>query len=593
MTNLEHAQNYAVRGWRVLPLHWIKEDGSCSCGKRSCESPGKHPIAQLAKFGSRSASNNVATVGDWWGVMPKANVGIATGKESGLVVLDVDPRHGGSESIKWLIEEHGDFTQTLAVKTGSGGLHYYYRHPGFDVSNSAGALSEGIDVRGEGGYVVAPPSNHASGGSYGWAFDDSERGVAAMPGWIASKGNNEMPVVATRIPDMIAHGTQHHALVSLAGTMRRRGMGAEEIYAALTVTNRTRCERPGPEANIRRIAESVCQYEPEEIIGAVTDIEKMLSAEGEPLVVSLADSIAEALERTREAKALGGRMPGLSFGFERIDKMTNGAKPGELIVVAARPSMGKTALSVQLSETFARQKPGLIFSVEMARLAVTDRFLSADSHIDSQRLASGHISDDEMAVLERTASRLSELPVGINDDGSMTTRLMAQIIENEGNVGWVVVDYLQMLRAEGRDNREQEVASISRDLKAIAKRFNIPVIAPTQLSRKNEARTDKRPQLSDLRESGQIEQDADIVMFIHRPERYGEEHVEVGGRYIPADGMALLMIAKQRNGPVGDVALAFEDTIARFSDYDYLRGVVKKETKGISYSYTKPQEVPF
>lgn len=554
--------NYLQRGWKVIPLYWIR-DGRCTCN-RACESPGKHPIPKLAPNGSRSATGNPQTAKDWWKMFPEANVGIATGEESGLVVLDVDPRHGGSDSIQDLIERHGNFTHTLSSQTGSGGYHYYFRHPGYLVRNSVGALGQGIDVRGEGGYVVAPPSSHAEG-SYGWVYDDID--ISAMPGWISAKDNTKSSA-PTKIPGMIPKGVQHDTLVSIAGTARRRGCTENEIYALVSEVNK-RCEEPGPDSNMRKIASSMMQYSPEEIIGVIEEVKTDLS--GQPAFVSIGDAVREALERADKLRGTN-KLPGLEMGFDMLDDMLLGAQPSELIVLAARPSMGKTAMAVQLARTLAPQSPGAIFSIEMARLAIANRFLSAESEVDSQDIRRGSLTDGAFDALVRAASSLGDLPIYLNDESGITTRRMLTTLSEIDNLGWMIVDYLQLAEvAEKNQLREQDVAEISRDLKGIAKRYDIPVIALAQLSRKNESRGDKRPMLSDLRESGQIEQDADVVLFIHRPEKYGETHMEAGGATVKSAGLAEIIVAKQRNGPVGSVVLCFEEKLARFTDYDRIK----------------------
>ncbi|MDZ4345727.1 MAG: DnaB-like helicase C-terminal domain-containing protein [Candidatus Binatia bacterium] len=553
---MDDALKYVERGWKVLPLHWIKE-GKCSCGK-DCGTPGKHPVSKLTPNGVSNATGNQQIVRDWWGIVPIANIGVATGEASNLVVLDVDPRHGGS--VQDLISKHGNFTKTLGVKTGSGGYHYYFRHPGFLVRNSVGALGEGLDVRGDGGYVVAPPSVHVQG-SYAWAFDADDE-IAAMPGWLSAKDNTRTSAPAG-LPEMIKKGVQHDTLVSIAGTVRRRGCSESEIYALISEVNR-RCQEPGPDSNLRKIAASMMQYQPHEILGVMDDIRV-----AGPAFTPISDIVLEAVERADKARKSGGKLPGLETGFDKLDDMTLGLQDSELIVIAARPSMGKTAFAVQLARTLAPQRPGAIFSIEMAKLALGGRFLSAESSVDSQKIRAGRLNETEFNALIKAAESLSSLPIFINDEGAITTQRMGSAVSEIDELGWVIVDYLQMAQTvEKTSNRQEDVAAISRDLKSIAKSRSVPVVALAQLSRKNEIRSDKRPMLSDLRESGQIEQDADVVLFIHRPEKYGEVEMECGGVTIKTEGLAEIIVAKQRNGPIGSLVLSFEDEFARFRDYD-------------------------
>ncbi|MEW6474294.1 MAG: bifunctional DNA primase/polymerase [Actinomycetota bacterium] len=178
MRTRDAALAYALRGWAVLPCHEPASRGACSCGRADCTSPAKHP---RTRRGLNEATTDPETVAAWWRRWPSANLALRTGAASGLVVIDVDPAHGGDASLARLVAEHGPLPRTLTVATGSGGRHYYFAHPGQPVRNSAGVLGPGLDVRGDGGYVVAPPSRHITGGTYQWA---NEAGPEALPAWL-------------------------------------------------------------------------------------------------------------------------------------------------------------------------------------------------------------------------------------------------------------------------------------------------------------------------------------------------------------------------------------------------------------------------
>ena len=215
MTNLETALNYAKRGWAVLPLHFPTDRG-CSCGRADCTSPAKHPFHKFAQNGANSATINQQSISDWYGSVPTLNVGIACGVNSDLVVLDVDPKHGGKESLKALREKYGsDFTKTLTVITGSGGGHFYFRANGKTIKNSAGRLGSGLDVRGEGGYVVAPPSVHMSGGIY--RFHDENAPLLEAPDWLVAESLTIGSDGAQAVEGVIPQGMRHQSLVSLQG----------------------------------------------------------------------------------------------------------------------------------------------------------------------------------------------------------------------------------------------------------------------------------------------------------------------------------------------------------------------------------------
>lgn len=263
---LECANEYIRLGWKVLPLYTIV-NGRCSCGKPNCSSPGKHPITPN---GVKDASSDPDIIKRWFDNGISFNIGVATGTASGLVVLDIDPRHGGDESIKQF-----DIPKTLEVITGSGGRHYYFTIPeGIEIRNSAGKIAAGIDVRGEGGYVVAPPSVHASGNEYKWAVDP--RAVQPVP-WPKELRieNAELKNKKTDASDLegqiIAEGQRNGQLTSIAGAMRRQGCDQEAIFAALININQRQCKPPLGYEELRKIAVSIAQYQPQAEEGIVLD----------------------------------------------------------------------------------------------------------------------------------------------------------------------------------------------------------------------------------------------------------------------------------------------------------------------------------
>jgi hypothetical protein len=260
----------ARHGFRVVPLHTPREDGGCSCGRPQCESAGKHP---RTRNGSRDASADAEQVRRWFEMWPSANVGIATG--DGLVALDVDPRHGGDDTLVEHERQYGALPETLAAETGGGGSHYLFKTD-IAVRNDAGSkLGPGLDIRGQGGLLVVEPSLHASGRRYVWQDDPSERSPAELPGWLADLLGREgsRNGKAPRVEGPIVEGDRHRALVSLAGTMRRRGMPEAAILAALREMNATCVSRQGkpyplPEQEVCDIASGVARYAPEEPVAS-------------------------------------------------------------------------------------------------------------------------------------------------------------------------------------------------------------------------------------------------------------------------------------------------------------------------------------
>ena len=256
---LECAVAYADLGWPVLPLWSVDGNGHCLCGRIDCPSPGKHPHGKYAPNGVKNGTTNGGIIAKWFND-GDINIGICTGKQSGLVVLDVDPKHGGSESLQKL----GNIPLTAQVQTG-GGDHRYFKHPGGDIRNSVGALGPGLDIRAKGGYVVAPPSLHASGDEYRWLID-ARALLADMPKCLLKKLTETKSKAKTTKDDdsakTIVEGERNDTLTSMAGSMRRRGMTYEAIYAALQKENEVRCEPPLPDKDVERIARSVFGYEP-------------------------------------------------------------------------------------------------------------------------------------------------------------------------------------------------------------------------------------------------------------------------------------------------------------------------------------------
>jgi replicative DNA helicase len=259
---------------------------------------------------------------------------------------------------------------------------------------------------------------------------------------------------------------------------------------------------------------------------------------------------------------------GVPTGFIDFDEMTAGLQRGDLIVIAGRPSTGKTAFALNIAQHAACvQGIGVaIFSLEMSKAQIGIRLLCSEARISSTKLRTGFLSKKDWPHLTRAAGILAEAPIFIDDTAVMTDlelRAKARRIKAEKGVGLIIVDYLQLVRGRGRqESRQQEVSDVTRSLKALAKELNVPVVAVSQLSRAVEHRQSKRPQLSDLRESGAIEQDADLVAFIHRPHVGPREPEEP-----EADsGVAELIIGKQRNGPTGTVKLAFLKEFARFEN---------------------------
>jgi replicative DNA helicase len=276
------------------------------------------------------------------------------------------------------------------------------------------------------------------------------------------------------------------------------------------------------------------------------------------------------MERIEALQRGGKSITGVASGFTDLDELTSGFQASDLIVVAARPSMGKTAFILNVAQHAAIEHnvPVALFSLEMSKESLVQRMLTGEARVDAQKLRKGMLRDDDFPRLARAAGILAQAPIFIDDSPAITLlemRSAARRLRADANIGLVVVDYLQLIQsASDAENRTQEISQISRSLKALAKELAVPVVALSQLSRATEQRTDKRPQLSDLRESGAIEQDADLVMFIYRQEMY-EGPTDKDGNSL--EGRAEVIVGKQRNGPTGIVNLFFHKAYTRFENY--------------------------
>jgi replicative DNA helicase len=282
-------------------------------------------------------------------------------------------------------------------------------------------------------------------------------------------------------------------------------------------------------------------------------------------LVGLHDVVTESRERISHIYEGGHRITGLSTGYDLLDNLTSGLQDSELIILAARPSMGKTAFALNIAENVAVRgnRPVAIFSLEMSKESLLLRLLSADAKIDSHKFRTGHLNQEDKGKIPRSLSRLSEAPLWIDDAGSATVVEMGaklRRLKRDKGLSLAIVDYLQLVSARGRfGNRNEEVSSITRGLKGLAKELKVPVLVLSQLTRAPE-REDREPRLADLRESGAIEQDADVVMFIHRPNFYKKkEDVTTEER-----GETDLIIAKQRNGPTDNIRFVFQGSFTRF-----------------------------
>ncbi len=313
---------------------------------------------------------------------------------------------------------------------------------------------------------------------------------------------------------------------------------------------------------------SECYREEEEIEDLLDRAEQLIFSISEfrvkPSFYPIKDVLKETfkiIERLYERKEL---VTGVPSGFKDLDRLTSGFQPSDLIIVAGRPSMGKTAFCLNIAQYAAihARVPTAIFSMEMSKEQVAMRMLCSEAKVNASKVRSGFLSEAELQRLTLAASILSDSPLVIDDTPALSVlelRAKARRLKREIALGLVIIDYLQLMRGRSStERREQEISEISRSLKALAKELQIPVIAISQLSRRAEDRPGRRPQLADLRESGAIEQDADLILFIYRDEVYNPNS--------PKKGIAEIIIGKQRNGPTGTVELAYVPELTAFKD---------------------------
>lgn len=388
-------------------------------------------------------------------------------------------------------------------------------------------------------------------------LDLRERGVHGFDALLVSEAlerKNELREIGgveylIQVLDSVPHAAH---VKYYADIVRNKWMARKLIYAATDILRDSYDESQDTEDLLTRAEQAIFQ---------------ILEQQEESNKLELKDILLDTFDRINERLQNQGAISGLRTGFSDLDEKTNGLQPSELIILAARPSMGKTALVVNIAEGVADQsKTGaLIFSLEQSRLELAERFLCIRAKVQVHKLRKGDLDEAERDLLLRVSNDLSELPLFIDDQPG---RSMSQIgaiarrLKRRRNIGLVIIDYLQLIEPEDkRAPREQQIAQITRRLKFLAKELHIPVIALAQLNRGVELREDKRPKLADLRESGAIEQDADIVMFLHRPEMYDPED---------RPGEAELIVAKHRSGPTGIVPLSFSKESMRFHDFSPL-----------------------
>ena len=377
--------------------------------------------------------------------------------------------------------------------------------------------------------------------------------VVTVAEWLDAHGDAKVDGGLSYVGELAESTPSAANVAAYADIVRERALLREMIATGSAIADRAYRTEGRP---VTELVE-----EAEQLVYAMGD-RRRSSGGPEPI----RDVLVGVFERIDELHQIEGHITGVPTGFVDLDRRTAGLQRGDLVVVAGRPSMGKTALALNIVESAAIRTSlaAVVFSMEMSSEQLTMRFLSALGGIDAHRIRTGKLEDADWPRLTSAMTMLNESRIFLDDSGDLTpTELRARCrrLKREHDIGLVVVDYLQLMHVPGTsENRATEISEISRSLKALARELEVPVVALSQLNRGLEARSEKRPMLSDLRESGAIEQDADVILFIYRDEVYNEESTD--------KGRAEIIIGKQRNGPTGTVMLTFLGRIAKFGNHD-------------------------
>lgn len=510
---LEAALFYLSKGLSIIPV-----------------SRDKKPLLAWKEFTERKPTKTEVT--KWFTENPKAGVAIVTGKISNLTVIDIE-KDGISDYLP----------STLTVRTGGGGYHFYYRYT--DKFKNAVRIKELTDIRNDGGYVVAPPSKHLSKKRY--RFIDDSVNLAQFPNhlFLTESIKAEQDNKYDEIFRPAQEGERNDRAAKVAGVLLTRTpylLWEKVAWPALLNWNESG-EKPLQERELRSVFESISKR----VTFHKEDTEKEISD-----MLSLTE---EHKKKTKEVRS--GVIKAVTTGFGLLDSYLNGGwKSGELILIGARPSVGKTSLALSFAESAAKAgKAVLFFSVEMSAIDVFERLLSFTTNIPCSEIIKGEVDDD---LLEKGYKKLEKIPLEIAELSKATSLEVIEVVKRrllEKQIDLIVVDYLQYLSDRSKsDNIAVRVGKISKNLKTLARMTNIPVISPTQLNRKSEERSSKEPKLSDLRESGDLEADADVVILLDR-EREGDNREETN-----------LIVAKNRKGQTGRFKIKFDLRTTRFKE---------------------------
>lgn len=484
------ARAYAGKGWQTFP----------------CLEKDKKPMVKWADMAT--TEDNMLT--GWWETTPNANIGIACGKRSGIVVVDVDKDHDGYDSLTDLILKYGPLPETPVSKTGSGGEHIFFKHPGFEIRNSAGKLGKGIDIRGDGGYVVAPPSLHPNGQQYQWVVKPSQTPLADMPEWMIEILREKNEVKEPTLNGSVISGERNNALTQLAGSMRRKGHSEDGIFAALTVFNRERCSPPLSDGEVLLISKSVARYEPQDEI----KIAKPLPTAWD-VIENLENEIHERQKDPRDVW-------GIHYAWPYLSLITGGKQKGELIILAGEPGVGKSWWAHQDSLFTAignpalgiESTPVLVWSGEMGRKQVYRRFFEMLG-VPKRHMLTGQMSADDWQFFNEAKALIVNSPIYVSDaplDLKDVRGLLEREIGEHG-IKQVVFDYDWLINAPG-DGETEKSQNISRAMKQLTREFDISVTLISSVSKMGMDSASENVTKSHVSGSGKKLHDADVIYIL-------------------------------------------------------------------------------
>lgn len=543
---------YARHGYAVMPLH-SAIDGVCSCGNAACGSVAKHPRTQ---HGLEDATKDSVVVADYWARWPDANIGIATGP-SDLVVIDIDPKNGGDESFAILRGELGSAAfETVTALTGGGGEHYYFRVGEKRFRNSAGkVLGDGIDVRADGGYVVAPKSVHASGRSYAWeaGFGIHEHSIMPIPPALELKLSQRKTQITGERPDVeiIPLGRRHETLVSLAGLMRRHQMGPDEIEAALLVVNEKRCRPMCEPAHMRQIAISVSKYAPsvgltELVRGVMPEVkpDSLVVAADAPLVPEQAGfAVLRSWQSVLDERRY-------STGLPALDDVLRCLRPGEISLIGAWTGVGKSGFSEQLALEISKSARTLFLPLELGVERTERRMLAKLLRCDEETVEcmERSKSDSERRALYEAVELLqSRRLTMLAPEDYRSEQLVELIRANKPDV--VFIDHMQHIQDWSGTGTRSDLAAarIFRKLRSVCVAERVHIVCIHQLKAEKIKRS-QRPQIYDFADSASLPRVADTVLALHRPFR---------GTPL-RDTIMEILVLKNRRGPEPWIHTHFE-----------------------------------